>query len=321
MEINRDPYKTLGVSKSASQDEIKKAYRKLAKSLHPDLHPDDPDKKAEFQAVSGAYDLLKDPERCRRFDAREIDASGHERSEHRYYQDYARQDAGARYDAGGGPGFGAGQHGFGGGQEEDLSDLFSDIFGGRGRGGAERQEFHARGQDLRYHLNVDFLDAARGVKRAVTMLGGKAIEIKVPAGVRDGQTLRLTGKGAPGFGRGPAGDALVSITIEPHPVFTQNGDNIEVELPITFDEAVLGAKVDVPTINGPVSMTIPKGSSSGQRLRLKGKGIERCKSAGDQTVRLKIVLPKDVTEDMRELAERWRDAVAFDPRVDIRRKT
>jgi DnaJ-class molecular chaperone len=316
--MSDDPYKILGVPKTATQDEIKKAYRKLAKSLHPDLHPDDAGKQAEFQAVSAAHDLLRDPETRRRFDAGEIDASGHERAERRYYHEYAGQDAGARYDAGpGGQGF-AGR-GMG---DEDLSDLFSELFGRRRGGfGDSAGTFNARGADLRYHLEVDFLDAARGVKRAVTMPDGKSIEIAIPAGVRDGQTLRLRGKGAPGHGQGPAGDALVTIAVAPHPVFSRDGDAIEMELPITVDEAVLGARVDVPTVSGPVTMTVPKGASSGQQLRLKGKGIRRGKTSGDQLVRLKIVLPKTVDAELQELAERWRAASRFDPRAELRRKT
>ncbi len=318
--MSDDPYKVLGVPKTATQDEIKKAYRKLAKSLHPDLHPDDPGKQAEFQAVSAAHDLLRDPEKRRRFDAGEIDASGQERPQRQYYHQYAGQDGGERYDSTYGPRDFRG--GFGAGDEEEFSDLFADLFGRRQRGtGGTRQEFHARGQDLRYHLEVEFLDAARGAKRAVTMPDGKSIEISVPAGVRDGQALRLRGKGTPGYGDGPAGDALVTIAVKPHPVFTRDGEDIEMELPITFDEAVLGGKVDVPTVSGSVSMTIPKGASSGQRLRLKGKGIRRGKTTGDQTVRLKIVLPKEMTDDMTKLAERWRDASSFDPRADLRRMT
>jgi len=174
---------------------------------------------------------------------------------------------------------------------------------------------------MRYHLEVEFMDAARGAKRAVTMPDGKPIELTVPAGVRDGQTLRLRGKGGPGRGEGPPGDALVTISVKPHPVFSRDGDDIEMELPITFDEAVLGARVDVPTVHGAVAMTIPKGASSGQRLRLKGKGISRGKTAGDQMVRLKIVLPKTIDDDMRDVAERWRAASDFDPRADLGRMT
>lgn len=316
--MSDNPYQTLGVPETATQDDIKKAYRRLAKSLHPDLHPDDPGKQAEFQTVSAAYELLRDPEKRRRFDAGEIDAAGHERPERQYYHHYAGQDAGARYDQGRGPGFG---WAFGPGNEEDVSDLFSDLFGRQGRGAGGAHGFHARGEDLRYRLEVDFLDAARGAKRAVTLPDGTSIEISVPPGVRDGQTLRLKGRGAAGSGQGPAGDALVTISVKAHPVFERDGDDIEIELPITFDEAVLGAKVDVPTITGPVSMTIPKGVSSGDRLRLKGKGITRGKTVGDQMVRLRIVLPKTTDDEMRALAERWRAAASFDPRADIRRKT
>ncbi|MGI3211807.1 DnaJ C-terminal domain-containing protein [Roseovarius tibetensis] len=311
--MSTDPYDVLGVKKTATQDEIKAAYRKLAKKLHPDLHPGDAAKVAEFQAVAAANDLLGDPEKRRRFDAGEIDASGHERPERQYYHQYAGQDAGRRYDPG------AGSGGFG-----DESDLFSDLFGRHWQrgGGHYRQEFHAPGPDLRYHLDVDFLDAARGSKRSVTMPDGKTIEITVPPGLKDGQTLRLRGKGGPGVGQGPAGDAFVTIGVRPHTVFMRDGDTIEVELPITFDEAVLGAKVDVPTISGPVSMTIPRGVSSGHRLRLKGKGIKpRNGPAGDQIVRLRIVLPDKIDGQMEDLARQWRDQARFDPRKDLRRKT
>lgn len=316
--MSDDPYKILGVSKTATQDEIKKAYRKLAKSLHPDLNPDDPGKQAEFQAVSAAHDLLSDPEKRRRFDAGEIDASGQERTQREFYHHYASQDGGERYDGGfGDQGFG---RGFGGYDSDDISDVFSNLFGRRQRsGGGAYREFHARGPDTRYQLEVGFLDAVLGTKRSVTMPDGNGISITIPAGVDDGQTLRLRGKGAPGHGEGPPGDALVTISVHPHPVFTRDGEDIEIELPITFDEAVLGAKVDVPTISGSVSMTIPPGASSGQRLRLKGKGVKRGKSQGDQTVRLKIVIPKDMTDEMRSIAEKWRDASTFNPRAELGR--
>jgi DnaJ-class molecular chaperone len=315
--MNNDPYKILGVPKTATQDEIKKAYRKLAKSLHPDLHPDDAAKLEQFKAVSAAYDLLGDPEKRRRFDAGEIDASGHERAERQFYHHYAGQDAGRRYDPG--PGFGDAMG------DEDLSDIFAQFYGGRTGGpgqGGFRRAFHARGQDLRYHLEVDFLDVARGTRRSVTMPDGHTIEIAIPPGLRDGQTLRLRGKGGPGTGQGEPGDAFVTVSVRPHPVFTREGDDIEIELPITFDEAVLGAKVEVPTVSGTVSATIPKGASSGQRLRLRGKGIRRPDGkAGDQIVRLKIVLPKRIDAGMEDLARHWRDKAGFDPRADMRRMT
>ena len=308
-----DPYKVLGVSKTATQDEIKKAYRKLAKKLHPDLHPGDEGKKAEFQAVSVANDLLGDPEKRRRFDAGEIDASGQETPERRFYHQYADQDMGRRYD----PGDASGDF-------RDTSDIFSELFGRRqqSQGRGYRQDISARGPDAHYHLDVDFLDAALGSKRQVTLPDGKSIEITVPPGLRDGQTLRLRGKGGAGLGGGPAGDALVTITVRPHPVFTRDRDDITIDLPITLDEAILGAKVDVPTISGSVSMTIPKGVSSGHHLRLKGKGIRTATGpAGNQYVRLRIVLPDKIDDKMEDLARRWREQVQFDPRKDLRRTT
>ncbi|WP_103764055.1 DnaJ C-terminal domain-containing protein [Roseovarius confluentis] len=311
--MSDDPYKVLGVAKKASQDEIKKAYRKLAKKLHPDLHPGDADKKAEFQAVSAAYEILGNAEKRSRFDTGEIDAKGHERPERDFYHQYAGQQRARRYDPGAGTG-GA----------EDFSDLFSDLFGQRARGGQGgfRQEFHARGSDAHYHLDVDFLDAAKGAGRRVTMPDGNRMEVTIPAGIRDGQTLRLRGKGGPGFGDGPPGDALVTVTILPHPLFTRAGDNVEIELPITFDEAVLGTKVDVPTISGTVAMTVPKGTSSGDRLRLKGRGLPITKGGkGDQIVRLRIVLPDKIDARMEDLAKEWRKHVKTDPRQKLRRTT
>lgn len=308
--MSDDPYDILGVSKNATQAEIKKAYRKLAKALHPDLSPGDKGKAAQFQKVGAAYDILGDPEKRRRFDAGEIDASGHEKPERQYYRQYAGEDPERRYQST------AGFDDF-----EDVSDIFSDLFGGRGRAHrGSAQGFAARGGDLRYHLDVDFLDAARGAKRKVPLPDGQTIDLSIPAGVRDGQTLRLRGKGQPGMGGGPAGDAYVTISVKPHPMFRRDGNDIEIDLPITFDEAVLGGKVEVPTLAGPVSMGVPKGASSGQRLRLKGKGIKPAKGqAGDQFVRLKIILPDRIDSDMEDLARRWRETASHDPRKTMGR--
>ncbi len=300
-----DPYKVLGVSKDATQADIKKAYRKLAKALHPDLAPGDKAKEAEFQKVGAAYDILGDPEKRRRFDSGEIDAAGHERPERQFYRQYAGADEGRRYHST------AGFEDF-----EDVSDIFADLFGRRA--GAARQSargFSAHGADVQYHLDVDFLDAARGAKRKVPLPDGQTIELTIPAGVRDGQILRLRGKGRPGMGGGKAGDAHVEVGVRSHPLFTRVGNDIEIEIPIAFDEAVLGARIEVPTISGPVSVAVPKGSSSGRRLRLRGKGIEPVNAPpGDQYVRLRIVLPDKIDGEMEELAQKWRETVRHDPR-------
>ncbi len=309
--MNDDPYKVLGVAKDASQAEIKTAYRKLAKSMHPDLHPGDKAKATEFQNVVAAYEILGDAEKRKRFDAGEIDASGQEKPQRQYYREYADADPQGRYDSGAGYG-----------DFEDLSDVFSDLFGARAQARTGRaQGFAARGADVRYHLEVDFIDAAKGGKRAVPLPDGTAIELTIPAGVRDGQTLRLRGKGQPGIGGGPAGDAYVEITVRAHKLFTRDGNDIEIEVPIAFDEAVLGAKIEVPTLSGKVTMAVPKGASSGQRLRLKGKGVKPAKGApGDQYVRLKIVTPSKPDAEMEAMAQRWRDHVTEDPRAKFWRE-
>ncbi|MEN8888262.1 MAG: DnaJ C-terminal domain-containing protein [Celeribacter marinus] len=307
--MNDDPYKVLGVAKTAAQADIKKAYRKLAKALHPDLNPGDKTKEAEFQAVTAAYDVVGDVEKRKRFDAGEIDASGQERSERQYYRQHTGADPNGRYESAAGYG-----------DFEDVSDIFSDLFGARAghRGGQNRQGFAARGGDVRYHLDVDFMDAVLGAKRAVPLPDGSAIDLTIPVGVRDGQTLRLRAKGHPGLGGGPAGDAYVVIGVRPHGVFVRDGNDIEVEVPIGIDEAILGAKIEVPTLYGRVAMSIPKGASSGQRLRLKGRGIKPAKAAqGDQYVRLKIVVPARLDPKMEDIAQQWRDQVADDPRATL----
>lgn len=301
--MSDDLYKVLGVSKNATTADIKKAYRKLAKKLHPDLSPGDTARAEKFQRVGAAYDILGDEEKRARYDAGEIDSKGQERPRRPFEQ----AEAGPPPHQHSAAGFEDFTH---------LSDLFSDLFGRRGGfGQGSTGGMAPRGADMRYRLAVDFLDAARGAKRPVPLPDGKAIELNIPSGVTEGQVLRLRGKGHPGFRGGPAGDALVEISIQPHSQFKRNGDDIEVEVPITFDEAVLGTKIEVPTIWGGVTMRIPKGVSSGRQLRLKGKGIRSAKRPpGDQIVRLKIVLPDEIGEEMEDLARLWRTRVDHDPR-------
>jgi len=305
-----DLYSVLGVPKTASAGDITKAYRKLAKKLHPDLNPGDKAAEEKFKKITAAYDILGDAEKRGRYDRGEIDASGQERPQQHYYREYAGGQDGARYRS---------TAGF-----EDIgafSDLFGDLFGERGgirEGGRGGARFSMRGPDAQYRLEVDLLDAVNGTKTRITLPDGGTLDVAIPTGVTDGQVLRLKGKGGPGIGEGEPGDALIEISVRPHPVFKREGDDIIVEVPITFDEAVLGGKVEVPTIGGRVFATVPPGSNTGQTLRLKGRGIKTKSGTGDQLVKLSVVLPERIDDDLKGFAETWREAHQYDPRRKLK---
>ena len=308
--MSDDLYQVLGVSRTATQDEIKKHYRALAKELHPDLNPDKPDIEERFKRVSSAYAILSDPERRGRYDRGEIDASGQERPEQRFYREYAEDPAATRFYT---------REGFG--DEEGLHAFFSDLFGGRGEraGPREGMRMRARGADVSYTLPISFLEAAKGARKRVMVGGDQPIDLTIPAGVRDRQTLRLKGQGMPGFEDGPPGDAYVEVHIQPHAFFERKDNDVHLELPVSLAEAVLGGRVQVPTIDGPVSMTVPKGSNTGATLRLRGKGIVDQKSGqrGDQYVRLKVVLPKTPDPELEKLVEQWAKSHPYDPRAEM----
>ncbi len=325
--MTMDPYEALGVKKTATDAEIKKAYRKIAKESHPDLNPDDKEAEARFKAASAAYDLLKDPEQRARFDRGEIDAQGQERPERHFYRDFAGAE-GNPYQAG------RGFEGFGG---IDPEDLFADILRQRAQGGAHgfgggfgdeygrdfggaRTTFKARGPDMRYSMEVPFMDAVKGATTRITLPTGGTLDVKIPEGTKDGQTIRLRGKGGPGIGGGPAGDAYVTIGVKPHPLFRREEDDILITLPISIDEAVLGGKVEAPTIDGPVKVTIPKGASSGQVLRLRGRGVKnrRTGKRGDQKIELRIVMPPKIDEELESFMKEWRKKHAYNPRKGMK---
>lgn len=303
--MSDDPYKTLGVEKTATGKEIKSAYKKLAKKLHPDLNPGNKDAEDQFKQVSAAHDLLKDPEKRKRFDAGEIDAQGQEKPQRRYYREYA--DAGAE----------GAYHSAEGYQDfDDLSGVFSDLFGRGARArqgaayGAQGQPMQMRGRDALYAMEVDFLEAVNGASKRITLPTGETLDVKLPAGTADGQTIRLRGKGSPGYGGGPDGDALVEISVRADPHFRREGNDILSTLAISIDEALLGGPVEVPTVSGRVKMKIPPGSSTGKVLRLKGKGAR----GGDQRVTLEVVMPETIDDDLRDFMETWRKTHAYDPR-------
>ena len=275
----RDPYDILGVASTSSADDIKKAYRQLARDHHPDRHPDDPAAAEAFKDISAAYGLLSDPDKRKRFDAGELDGQGNERARARGW----------------------------GGARSPFEDLFRHHRARAGFGdGARGARVQTKGANVSYTLKIKFLDAVLGAKRRVAMTNGKHFYVTVPAGTEDSQVLRLKGQGMPGFGGGAPGDALVEIHVTPDDIFTRTGNDILVEVPITLGEAILGGKVDVPTIHGTVTMGIPAGANTGTKMRLKGRGIKQAKgSAGDQYVSLTVVLPEDPDAELTDFIRTW----------------
>ncbi len=307
-----DPYTILGVARGASEKDIKSAYRKLAKECHPDRNADNPKAAERFSEITRAYDLLSDKDKRARFDRGEIDIDGNP------VMGFGGGGFGGGMGGGGQRGHGGGFEGFGG-EGIDLGDIFDGLFGGRGgmgggmggggMGGGPRGRAAPRGANVQYKLGVSLLDAATRATQRITLSDGKTIDLKLPAGVEDGTQMRLAGKGEPG--PGGAGDAIVVIHIQPHPWFKRDGDNLRLDLPITLDEAVRGAKVKVPTAEGAVMLTVAPGTSSGKTLRLKDKGMTRKDGTrGDQLITIEVQLPDAGSEDAAELARRldgWQD--------------
>lgn len=294
----QDPYQVLGVAQTASASEIKKAYRGLAKKLHPDLNPGDKAAEEKFKQVSLAYGLLGDPEKRKRFDAGEIDATGAEQPERQFYRDFASADHGNPYTNESGYADFAGD------------DVFAELLRRSRQAHANR-----RGEDLLYSLSIRFVESVTGASQRITLPDGSTLDVTIPPGILDGQTLRLKGKGAPGHGSGAPGDALIKIEVLPDPRFRLEGVNVIVELPVSLSEAVLGGEVRAPTPAGDVMLAIPKHSSSGTTLRLKGKGAPRREGGfGDELVRLKIVLPKPPDPELEAFVAGWEKGRAHNPR-------
>jgi DnaJ-class molecular chaperone len=306
-----DLYQRLGLKRGASEAEIKKAYRSLAKQLHPDRNRDNPDAAKRFGEVTAAYDLLSDKDKRARYDRGEIDEEGNPKMP--FGSGFGGYSAGQGPQPGGGGAQGFENFNFGGADAADLSDLFEGLFGGRGgaRGGAggpfggfrQRARAPQKGPDIAYRLKIPFEDAVALKPQRITLGDGKTIDLKLPKGLEDGTRIRLAGKGQEG--PGGRGDALVTIEIAPHRLFTREGSNIRLELPVTLKEAVLGAKVKVPTPEGPVMLTIPKGTTSGKVLRLKGRGFTaKDGKRGDQLVAVEIDVPANDAE-LLKFAESW----------------
>ena len=325
----RDPYQVLGVSKTASEAEIKSAFRKLAKKLHPDANKHDPKAASRFAEINAAYEIVGDDDKRKAFDRGEIDAEGKPRFQG--FEGYGAQPGGGFRSGPGGAHFesfsfgpdgfqraGGGARGAGG-----FEDILRDMFGGAGRAGGRQQHFEpedfgapATGQDLHASLTISLPEAAKGSKARVHLPTGKDVEVKIPAGILSGQTIRLKGQGWPSA-TGKAGDALITVNVAPHPLFTPDGSDLRLDLPITLYEATLGGKVRVPTLDGPVELAIPAGTNSGRTFRLKGKGLKTKGGSGDLLATVRIVLPERTDDEFKELMKKWRESKPYDPRKDL----
>jgi DnaJ-class molecular chaperone len=311
----RDPYQILGVAKDASHGDVKKAFRKLAKLHHPDQHPNDPKAKDRFAEANAAYEILGDEKKRAQFDRGEIDAEGKPR--HPGFEGFSR---------GGGPGGfrrgpGGAEHFDFGGAGFDAADLFSDLFSGaRGPRGGGRQ-MREPGADIALETLVSLETAIHGGKARVLMPNGRTLEIAIPAGIEEGKQIRLRGQGQPSPTGGAAGDAMVTVRFEKHGLFRIEGRDLRLDLPIALYEAVLGAKVESPTLGGKVELTLPPLSNSGRTLRLRGKGLPAAgdKPAGDLLVTLRIALPEGADSDLEELMRRWRADKPYDPRSELKK--
>ena len=298
-----DPYAALGLSKGADAAAIKKAYRKLAKENHPDVRPNDPAAEEKFKRATAAFNLLSDPDKKARYDRGEIDAEGQEQSRFTGGRPFGGS-------AGGGSPFGNAEfrshsYGAGGGQPgfDGFEDLFSGLFGGGG--GGQRRRTATRGQDARYIVDVDFMDAVTGAKRRLSMSDGKALDVNIPAGVKSGQTLRLRSQGHPGTGGAPPGDALIEVRVKDHPQFKRDGDNLRMTVPISLTEAVEGGKVEVNTPLGRKSLNVPAGAKGGSTLRMKKHGVQKKNEPGDLYVTLQITLPETLNSQLKDFIKNW----------------
>lgn len=288
-----DPYEVLGVQRSADAETIKRAYRKLAKQFHPDLNPGETKHETRFKEITAAYDLLSDPDKRARYDRGEIDASGTERPTGRFYRGYANAGAGGR----------SGFSTFGGGFDTD--DIFEMFAQGSKRGGTGGFTGKRRGTDISYSVSIDFLASINGAKRRLTLPDGRALDVTIPPGSEQGTVLRLKGQGQPGLGGGPAGDAFIEVQVEPHAFFRREGADIHVDVPVTLPEAVLGGSIPVPTVEGLVSLKVPRGSNTGTVLRMRGRGAPGKTGKGDQYVRLVVQLPDNPDPDLAAFLEKW----------------
>jgi DnaJ-class molecular chaperone len=322
----RDPYSVLGVQKSAGMAEIKKVFRKLAKKFHPDQSKD-PKAKEKFAEVSAAYEILGDEKKRAAFDRGEIDAEGKPRFHG--FEGFGTEGTGfgRRSQAGGGPGFQHFEFNFGGGHPGaeglNATDIFADLFGAgtaTGRTGRTRGQGAPppRGEDVNVNVTISLADAAKGTTARVTLPNGRTLEVSVPAGIEDGKQIRLKRQGQPSLLGGEPGDAMVSVQIAKHPYFRVEGRDLRLDLPVTLYEAVLGTKVNAPTLEGTVELTVPPGSNGGRTLRLRGKGLPSSNgSSGDLLVSLKIVLPDEVDSELANLMRKWERQKPYNPRTGL----